>query len=289
MRSHPIAQTVDEQVAAIEAGRAFVELRGWRLVTVTGDDARTWLHDLVTADVRTLQPGTARRTLILTPTGRIRADLHAVEIDDGFLLLQAPDQPDAADRILAPYVLSSDVRLEDASDRRSAFAVLGAGGLDGPWWSSPSVLGVGAGAVTEAGEPANRLRSDLLDEDLPEVSWDAIERWRIHRGTPRMGPDFGTDALPAEAGLEGVIDFTKGCFLGQESVAKVRNLGHPRRAIVPVRSGATVLVGMPVLAGGSEVGAVTSVAGDSGDAIVRVRWAAAGEELSTAVGPLTLR
>ena len=55
----------------------------------------------------------------------------------------------------------------------------------------------------------------------------AFEIWRIGRGDPRMGVDFEAGALPAEAGLERLIDVTKGCFLGQESVAKVRNLGHP--------------------------------------------------------------
>lgn len=277
-------------MAALEASRAFATLDLWRFVIVTGGDARTWLHDLVTADVRTLEPGTARRTLILTPTGRIRADLTVAATAEGFLLLQAPDQPDPVERVLAPYVLSSDVTLEDVSTRLAAFAVLGAGDLAGAEWWTPSVLGEGVGAVTSAGEPAERLRTALLGEDLVEASPDAVEHWRIRRGSPRMGPDFGTDALPAEVGLEGTIDFTKGCFLGQESVAKVRNLGHPPRAIVSVRSRAPLQVGMPVLARGSEVGEVTSVAADGEiDAIVRVRWAAAGDELSTIAGPLTLR
>lgn len=282
---------IDEQVAALEAECAFVALEGWRILAVHGDDARAWLQDLVTADVATLEPGSARRALLLTPTGRIRADLHLTAMDDGFLLLQAPDQPDRVDRILAPYVLSSDVVLEDRSADRAAFAVMGAeGSAEETIWFSPSVLGAGAGAVVATGEPAVALRATLEAEGLVEASSEAIERWRIRRGVPRMGADFGTDALPAEVGLEGAIDFTKGCFLGQESVAKVRNLGHPPRAIVPVRSRARLRVGMPVLAGGAEVGEVTSVASDGEvDAIARIRWGAAGRELSTPAGPLTLR
>jgi hypothetical protein len=286
----PPTPALDAEAEALASGRAYVELDGWRVVEVRGADARTWLHDLVTADVRTLEPSTARRTLILTPTGRIRADLHLAATDDGFLLLQAPDQPDPVDRILAPYVLSSEVSLDDASERVAAFAVLGAGDLAGAEWWTPSVLGEGSGAVTPAGEPAERLRAALRTEDLVAASPEAVERWRIRRGVPRMGPDFGTDALPAEAGLESAIDFTKGCFLGQESVAKVRNLGHPPRAIVPVRSRAPLSVGMPVFAGGAEVGEVTSVAANGNvDAIARVRWAAAADRLSTEVGPLNLR
>jgi folate-binding protein YgfZ len=118
-----------------------------------------------------------------------------------------------------------------------------------------------------------------------------LEIRRIRRGDVRMGADFGSDALPAEAGLEGAIDLTKGCFLGQESVAKVRNLGHPPRVLRHVRSQTPVAPGVPVLTGGVAVGEVTSAAENNGgtDAIVRVRWDAALEELSTATGPLSLR
>jgi tRNA-modifying protein YgfZ len=280
------------QLEALERGRAFAELRGWRLVTVLGADARGWLHDLVTADVRTLEPGTARRSLVLTPTGRIRADLHVAIHEGGFLLLQDPDQPESTEAILAPYVLSSDVRLADRSDRLVAFAVLGAEiavGEDGASTWTPSPFGVGTGAVVAAGATAGRVRAALSDE-LVEAFPDALERWRIRRGVPRMGADFGTDALPAEAGLEATIDFAKGCFLGQESVAKVRNLGHPPRAILAVRSAARLEVGMPVRSGDATVGEVTSVEADGmRHAIVRVRWEAAGEPLTTASGPLSLR
>jgi folate-binding protein YgfZ len=106
-----------------------------------------------------------------------------------------------------------------------------------------------------------------------------------------MGSDFGPDALPAEAGLEGTIDFTKGCFLGQESVAKVRNLGHPPWVLRLVRADGPILRGAPVLANGAIVGEVTSVAeGENGtDAIARVRWDAASGPLSTERGSLSLR
>jgi len=286
------------EMAALERDRAFAELRGWRLVAVAGTEARGWLHDLVTADVRTLEPGSARRTLLLTPTGRIRADLHLATHDGGFLLIQDPIQTEAVDAILSPYVLSSDVELDDVSERFAVFAVLGAAedGVashevapddTGTW--SPSPLGVGAGLVVGAGEPARRLRAALA-ADLTEASPEAIEWWRVRRGLPRMGVDFGTDALPAEAGLESAIDLTKGCFLGQESVAKVRNLGHPSRAILSVRSDAPMEVGSPVHSGEVVVGEVTSVAPDAvTHAIVRVRWDAAATPLSTPRGPLFLR
>ena len=70
-------------------------LSGWRMIAVRGADAGAWLHDLVTADVEGLAAGQSRRSLLLTPTGRIRADFHVARIDDNtFFLLQAGEQPE---------------------------------------------------------------------------------------------------------------------------------------------------------------------------------------------------
>ncbi|MGH2641245.1 MAG: hypothetical protein ACRDGO_06070, partial [Actinomycetota bacterium] len=98
-------------------------LSGWRITTVRGSDARSWLHDLVTADVEGLPDRGSRRSLLLTPTGRIRADFHIAAVDDSYLLLQAPDQPERVDVILRPYVLSSDVEVADVGTRSEVVAV----------------------------------------------------------------------------------------------------------------------------------------------------------------------
>jgi folate-binding protein YgfZ len=277
-----------------EAGGAFAELSGWRVIAVRGSGAAAWLHDLVTADVEGLSVGQSRRSLLLTPTGRIRADFHVARSDGSFLLLQAEGQPEAVDAILAPYVLSSDVELADRSEGSAIVAILGGAAAeddDHALVLAPSVLGRGHDVILPAGDPAARLRARLRERGAVEVSAKDLETWRIHRGIARMGSDFGPDALPAEAGLEDTIDFTKGCFLGQESVAKVRNLGHPPRVLRLVRSRTPIVPGAPVLADDQQVGEVTSAAAADGGtaAIVRVRWDAASEALSTEAGPLSLR
>ncbi len=286
--------TRSTQLDALENGTAFAELPGWRVIAVRGADAPAWLHDLITADVEGLSAGQSRRSLLLTPTGRIRADLHVARLDGSFLLLQEERQPEAVDAILDPYVLSSDVELEDRSERSVIVAVLGGmaaeDGDDG-LVLTPSVLGRGQDVVVPPGEPADRLRERLHGRGFLEVTPADLETWRIRRGTVRMGCDFGPDALPAEAGLEDTIDLTKGCFLGQESVARVRNLGHPPWVLRLVRSKAPIVPGAPVLVDGASVGEVTSAAEDDGgtDAIVRIRWAAASGPLSTGTGPLSIR
>ena len=112
----PLTAPADELAALArrDARRSISPI--YRKVRVQGGEARSWLHDLVTTDVAIAQPGQARRSLLLDPTGHIRADLHVACDDDGFWLFQAPDQPDHIGRALAPYVLSSDVRLADRSD-----------------------------------------------------------------------------------------------------------------------------------------------------------------------------
>jgi folate-binding protein YgfZ len=270
-------------LAALLQGRGFVDLSDWRKVIVSSADAVTWLHDLLTADIEGLVPGTACRSLLLTPTGRIRADVQVLRRDEDLVVVQAPDQPEHIGLALSPYVLSSDVSLQDATDAQALLAIPGAGaavvGLPG---FAPSALGPGVDLLPATGKPAWRAENALVKSDLVEVSHEAADAWRVISGIARMGADFDTNALPAEVGLEWTIDTAKGCFLGQESVAKIRNLGHPPRVLRHVRSEAPFVPGSPVFAEGEQVGTVTSAAPlpDSCVGLASVRWSAAATRLA---------
>lgn len=279
----PILQ---DHLDALAEQRAFADLSSWRKVRVRGADAAEWLHSLVTADVLTLHPGHARHSLLLSPTGRIRADMTVARDEDSFLLLQAPDQPDHVGLLLGPYILSSDVLLEDATTSHLLFSVLdGAASRVGLAGLEPSVLGPGLDVITPSGKPARRVEDMLVKKQLTEVGGPALETRRIRLGIPRMGVDYGPEALPAEVGLEDAIDRGKGCFLGQESLAKVMNLGHPTSILRHLRADAAVLVDTSV---GDETGThgiVTSAAPDGhGGAFLfaRVPWTARDAPLTTA-------
>jgi folate-binding protein YgfZ len=252
------ADRLEDQVDALDERRAFVDGAGLRAVEVTGSDAGRWLNDLVTASVEDILPGGTARSLLLTPTGRVRADFHIVRTDGAFLLVQEPDQPDAIDDLLRPYVLSSDVVLQRVP---GAQVVL---------------------VPSDRGWTVTRATADGAVEASPEAG----EVWRIRRGMPRFPTDFDEESLPAEAGLEYLIDFTKGCFLGQEAVAKVRNLGHPPRVVLALRAAIPVRTGEPVLVDGRDVGAVSSAAllRDGFALLARVRWDARTHPLTTASG-----
>jgi len=250
---------LEEQVDALDEGRAFVDGDRLRAVEVTGSDAGRWLNDLVTAGVEVMPRGGAARSLLLTATGRVRADVHLVRTDDGFLLFQESDQPAPIDDLLRPYVLSSGVALARAA-------------------AGPHVVLM----PSDRGWAVAREPSD----GAVEASAEAGEVWRIRRGVPRFPTDLDEESLPAEAGLEFLIDFTKGCFLGQEAVAKVRNLGHPPRTVLVLRATVPIGPGERVIADGRDVGAVTSAAPSrKGFALLaRVRWEARSVPLATTSG-----
>lgn len=280
------ALSIEQEMEALERGRAYAELADVRLTLVSGQDARPWLNDLVTTDVHTLERFETRPSLLLSPTGRIRASLHVLGLGDrDFALAQRTDQPQPLDALLGPYVLSSDVALSSSRLRLFAFP----GGAPPERFGHayrPSVLGGGHDLLVGASDESvlEDLRRELAGEDLVAAGREAIEARRIRRGEPTFPLDLDADSLPAEAGLDvaPVTDRSKGCFLGQEAVAKVANLGHPARVAMPVAAAGPVRPDEAVLVDGREVGRVTSAAGDL--AIVRVRWDARGADLVTASG-----
>jgi tRNA-modifying protein YgfZ len=242
----------DDEIHALDEDRAALPTKGWIATRVRGGDALAWLNDLVTADLERLEAGEVVRSLLLSPTGRIQADLLIAREPGSFLTLQTPDQPRSLGDLLDPYVLSSDVVMEAAD-------------------SEPVLVG-GVGGWRLAPEPPSGNVT---------VGPDAFEAWRIRRGVARFPVDLDDESLPAEAGLdrEPVIDRGKGCYLGQESVAKVRNLGHPARVVVPATLDDAASAGDRIRSGTEVVGVLTSLAGKN--AIVRIRWAARHDALET--------
>jgi folate-binding protein YgfZ len=267
-----------EGLSALRERRAMVDLTSWRKVLVRGDDAAAWLNDLLTAELSGLVEGEARRSLLLSPTGRIRADVTVTPDAEAFLLLQDPIQPSPIDSLLSRYVLSSDVVVEDRSGDMGLFAAP-PGSLvpdAGARSFRPSPLGGDEGLLTRDGR-------EHVSDRLVHPSPEDLEAFRVERGVPRFGIDLGEDSLPHEAPMGKAIAHDKGCFLGQEAVAKVRNLGHPPFVVIAVLSADPVAAGDPVMAEGREVGRVTSAARveDGTAALARIRWAGRTQELRT--------
>ncbi len=275
--------TFERDLDALLAGRGFVDLSRWRSIRVSGADATAWLHDLLTADIAGLMPGAACRSLLLTPTGHVRADVQVIRRREDTLLVQDPVQPEDVAAALRPYVLSADVTLEDVAGAVALLALPDAAAPPvGMAASAPSLFGGGVDLVVD--EPERRaVGAALRAAGFRACPRPAADAWRIVRGVPTMGTEFDTRSIPAEAGLDDLIDTTKGCFLGQESVARVRNLGHPPRVLRHVRCSTRLERGMYVRAADDAiVGDVTSATRyeDAWIGFVRVAWSAATARLA---------
>ena len=276
----------EAEIEALSHGgsHVFADLSSWRKVLLGGRDSASWLNDLVTARVDDLRDHQTRRTLLLSRTGHVMAEFHAMGTRSGLLLVQDPVQPLPVRDLLDPYVLSSDVSFLDQTTDHALLAFPTAGGhvLTVEAWM-PSVLGSGSDQLIPSGDldewkGRNHRWLEASDEDL--------EAWRIRRGIPRFGVDLGDDALPAEAGWDALVDQGKGCFLGQEAVARVRNLGHPTRLVVRLLANAAPRPGEEVLADGEEGGRITGVApdGDRYAVMARIKWGARDAKLRTPDG-----
>lgn len=270
-------RTPSRGLIALENGVATIDLSHLLCVEVEGADAVAWVDALVTSGVSTLAPGETQRSLLLTPTGRIRADITVVRTGEGLILLQDPAQPEPIDDALEPYVLSAEVSLA----RRSValFQVPRDPGIPGTLWSArPGPVSRGV-VIAFPLDERERVAAALADTFVP-AERDDLECFRIRAGFARFPDDLLPTSIPAEAGLDRiVVDASKGCFLGQESVAKVRNLGHPSHVVLHLWLDKDAVSGNPVFEGGERVGSVTSVCPtDAGcHVMARLRWKAEEE------------
>ena len=261
------------------------------VVKVAGDEARTFLNGLLTADIAEVSPDMARYAALLTPQGKIIADCIVTE-RDGALLLDCPRELAAslADR-LKFYKLRAKVTIEEAQ-----LAVIalwnGAGGKPpGEALADPRFAALGWRTIVAA-DAASRFAADYGLQAADPADYEAH---RIALGVPRGGADFAySDAFPHEADMDQLngIDFDKGCYVGQEVVSRMEHRGTARNRVVPIAAdGAAPPAGTPVTAGGKQIGTAGSSSGSHGLAMLRLDRVAdaeaAGHPLSA--GDVTIR
>ena len=274
----------------LAAGRALVDLSDRGVITVTGPDRLTWLDSLTSQSLAALEPGASAETLLLDPNGRLEHAMHV--IDDGvttWLLVEA-----SAVAALAAWLdrmrFMMRVEVADVSEHWATLAQLGSEPLVEPaapngqplLWRDPWVTVQSGGwqYAAESEHPSAQFTIvELLIERsrLAEVA-DAVragsaavagalalEALRIAAWRPRFGAEVDERTIPHELDwLRSAVHLAKGCYRGQETVAKVHNLGHPPRRLVMLHlDGSDALLpgaGTPVLLDGATVGTVTSSA-----------------------------
>ena len=254
------------------AGIGQVDLGNREVVSITGPDRNSWLNSLTTQDL--LTPYKSNQTLVLSPHGHIEHDLHV--IDDGTTTWLIVEPGTAAELIKFLESMKFMLRVEIA-DRTEEFAVVGAPGwveTNYPTWHSSSVYVDFSNDIYVTHRPAKWQiseylvpRADLLKElTHPIGSW-AWEAHRIRSGVARFNFETDHKTIPHEIGLIGsAVHLNKGCYRGQETVARVVNIGQPPRRLVHLElDGSTnelPTIGAKVSHEGNEVGHLTSVVQD---------------------------
>ena len=201
-------------------------------VVVNGPDAAGYLNRMVSNEVETLDVGESCEALLLTPKARVIAPLTVWRrAADDFLLLTEPDAGARVARELMRARFAAKCRI-DPEEHRSQLVV----GADSALvlnehkrlWVANRDYGVPTVELIDA-DPSDLVDSSVV---LERISHDDLERLRILARTPRLGHELDDRVLPAEAGLEErAISFTKGCYPGQEPVARLHYRGHPNRGL----------------------------------------------------------
>jgi folate-binding protein YgfZ len=256
--------TVESEYASIRRGVGLLDAPHRTIIELRGSERLSFLDSMITQAVSTLAPGSIRRSFWLNRKGRIVSDLVVANLEDRCLL--EVDVHAAAQTLetLDNYLFTEDATIEWAPDATAQLRLHGSAVLAALSAVLDSGVTPGSDAITEgtlAGCPVTLLRCDetgepgvsvIVSRDDAEAVWDALLAWsgtsgtrlrpigwsafntaRIEAGVPLFNVDFGSDALPQETGvIEDRVSFNKGCYLGQEIVARIHSLGNPKQRLV---------------------------------------------------------
>ena len=305
-----ILDTPASEYRTLTEGCGLVDRSGRGRLAVTGTDRRSFLHGQITQDVEGLEPGHGRYAALLTHKGKMLSDLRVLDLGDELLLSCERAGLQELFNMIRRYKLGADVELHKRTMEMGELSLIGpharrVAGAEalGPEEHDNVRARIGAHdavlVATDVGvdvfcdaEATDGVRGALLAAGAAEVGEAAAEVVRIESGRPRYGVDLDANVIPQEAGLnERAVSFTKGCYVGQETVARLFYRGKPNRHLRGLKLSAPAAAGTPLRLGEKEVGRLTSVAdspahGPIGLALVR-RQAEPGATLAAGDGDVT--
>jgi tRNA-modifying protein YgfZ len=308
-----VVSTLDTLVSeyrTLTEGCGLVDRAGRGRLALTGADRREFLHGQISQDIESLEPGHGRYAALLTHKGKMLSDLRVLDLGDELLLSCERAGLQELFNMIRRYKLGSDVEVHKRTLEMGELSLIGPrsreiAGADalGPAEHDNARARIGEHEVvlvaTDGGvdvfcdaEATEGVRGTLLAAGAVEVTEAAAEVVRVESGRPRFGIDLDENVIPQEAGLnERAVSFTKGCYVGQETVARLFYRGKPNRHLRGLRLSAPVEPGTPLQLGEKEVGRLTSVVvspahGPIGLALVR-RQAEPGATLSAGDGDVT--
>lgn len=249
---------IEEYCAATKAV-AVADLFARGRLSVTGADAARFLQGQFSNDITALEQGQGCYAALCNAKGKMRGDAVVYNLGDAFLLDVEPGQTESTKAGLERFIVADDVLIEDVSSECKHIAVIGpkskeiVSQITGALLIAPSLR-----AVTESYDVFGAVEVAL---QLPRISADTLEILRIEAGIPRYGVDMDENTIPIEAGIETrAISYTKGCYIGQEVIARIRSGGHVNRHLVGLKLDASRIPerGEKIFHEGREAGVVTS-------------------------------
>jgi tRNA-modifying protein YgfZ len=231
-----------------------------------GAEAPDFLQGQVTNDVEGLAPGTGCYALLLSHKGKVRADMRILRAADWIWIDCPKGALPVLDHMIRTYGIGRDIQPEDVSGERRILSLIGpaardAAGVDVPAEEHSFVeTEDGLYVATDLGVDVIPHGADL-DLAVQQVAEEAAECLRVESGRPRLGVDFDSDTIPQEAGLnERAVNFEKGCYVGQETVARLHYKGKPNRHLRGLRLSGPAARADELRLGERAVGTVGTVA-----------------------------
>ena len=272
-------------------------------LVLTGNGAVEFLQGQVTNDVEALGPGEGCYAAFLNAKGKLRADVRVLRLDDGLWLDAEGYAKQVVEWVIDSFSVGLEVSREDVTGERALLSLIGPGSRDALDVAPPAeehahVRGEhGLYVTTDLGvdlicdtDGTEAVREALGVEEVPP---EVAEILRIESGRPRLGLEMDGDTIPEEAGLnDRAVSFEKGCYVGQETVARLHYRGRPNRHLRGLRLSEPAERQAPILLGDKEVGRLGSACvspsrGPIALALVR-REATPGDTVSVCGAPAEL-
>jgi folate-binding protein YgfZ len=255
------------QYASLGEGAGYVELTGWTNISVAGRDAKTFLNNFCTNDVKRLVPGQNCEAFFTNVKGKIIGHGMITCREDELVVVGVPEQAPRLIEHLSRYLIREDVEIRDRTSERVCLLFAGGSTARGfvmtlaPTISAgnailqPQVNAEGkivdmpvrwinwnltgpelSGIIELAAGDSSRIKSHFAERSYTQCEMAIFHARRIEAGMPLFGVDFDESNFPQEVGRDKeAISFTKGCYLGQETVARIDALGHVNQRLVGVK------------------------------------------------------
>lgn len=234
-----LSLNVQEEYRAVRERAGVMDLSHHGKIQITGTDRAAFLHNLVSNDIKNLAPGACCYATLLTPKGKMIADLHVYAMEDRHWLDLGAQAAGKVIEHLSKFLFSEDVRIQEVTGEFGLLSLQGARaahalaeGLAGIQCFENDRTGSGGYDVwMPAKDVEEVLRAIRNQGGVAQICHETWEILRIEAGRPVFGRDMDENTIPNEAGLERAISWTKGCYPGQEIVARIKYRGGVQRVL----------------------------------------------------------